>query len=252
MVTYQNGKTGSSFCTKITILLVTLSLFALPFFVVQVQPVTSTNSVSAIEVKPGDWIEYERNYASTIIQEETSGQVRYEVSDIQDLRVTFSITEDDSGDKRQEEHHIETSSISHALPHVLIPAHSNLNDKIDCSDRQIMISRVEKRSCAGSERTVLYAIDRTFYSTDDYATIEFWWDRDTGVLVEYSSFTQLPYGNVTTSVKLVETNIWEPQLYGVDQGSFMLIAAVSIAVLVIVGLIILRKKRESGQLTHHQ
>ena len=92
----------------------------------------------------------------------------------------------------------------------------------------------------------MYAVTRGATAYEDYSG-EYWWDMDTGVLVEALFITRWSDGTTTSSLKLVETNIWEPQPYGIDQDVFPLIAAVLIAVLIIAGLLIIRKNRKPKQ-----
>jgi hypothetical protein len=110
----------------------------------------------------------------------------------------------------------------------------NLGDSFfDVTSGNITISGVEQRTYADTERTVL---------TASTAQTTFYWDKATGILVEaHSSYTNPDFTMVTVADK---TNMWHPQIMGLDQDVFysIVVAAIVIVIMIVVAVIALRRK----------
>jgi hypothetical protein len=113
----------------------------------------------------------------------------------------------------------------------IIPTNLNPGDKFyDMYQGNITITSVEQRTAAGAERTVVSgATNQTTY----------YWDRQTGILVAATS----SFPEYTMHTKTSGTNIWQPQILGLDSTVFYtLVAAVVIGLVAIVVLSVWRKK----------
>jgi hypothetical protein len=115
----------------------------------------------------------------------------------------------------------------------IIPANLNSGDTFfDKNAGNITISGVEERTYAGATRTVMHAAtsETTYY-----------WDQATGVLVEGIS----KFPDYTMNTLVDQTNMWQPQLLGLDPTVFyaLVIGAIVLIVVVLAFLIVRRKKR---------
>jgi hypothetical protein len=73
-----------------------------------------------------------------------------------------------------------------------------------------------------------------------YATTphtKYFWDRPTGVLVEGIS----TYPNYTLSTKVEKTNMWQPEISGLDP--IVLIVLIVLAVIAVIAIFLIRKMK---------
>jgi ribosomal protein L40E len=129
------------------------------------------------------------------------------------------------------EYDISTGAGFTALPYCIIPANLKVGDTI-FSGGVLKIDGMETRSYAGASRKVVWSGSYTG---------KFYWDQETGILVEET------IGGVTM-FKLNETNIWGGGIFDVTSPMFwILIIAIIVAVIVVVLIVmrLLRKKKTS-------
>jgi hypothetical protein len=114
----------------------------------------------------------------------------------------------------------------------IIPANLNSGDMFfDKNAGNITISGVEERTYAGATRTVVHAAtsETTYY-----------WDQAKGVLVEGTS--QFPEYTMNTIVD--KTNLWQPQILGLDPTVFYgLMIGVAVLVVVVLAFLIVRRRK---------
>ena len=114
----------------------------------------------------------------------------------------------------------------------IIPADLNPGDVfLDQYQGSITIAGVEERNYAGATRTVVYA--STTEST-------YYWDKATGILVEGASeFPEFTIHSVAD-----KTNIWQPQILGLEPTTFYAVLIIAATVTVAVAtFLVLRRKR---------
>jgi hypothetical protein len=117
--------------------------------------------------------------------------------------------------------------------------HANLNpgDKFyNPYFGNITIISIERRIFAGAERTVVSGA--TNYT-------RYYWDRQTGVLVQSTS--SIPEGvmgdcNFTVFTKTSGTDIWQPQILGLDLNLFYAIIIVVVSLAAIVAFLVWCKR----------
>jgi hypothetical protein len=112
-----------------------------------------------------------------------------------------------------------------------VPANLNIGDQF-YSEYQgnITITIVWQQEVGGAMRTVVSA-------TSNQTT--YYWDRQTGILV--GATTSFP--SFTLFTKTSRTNIWQPQILGLDSTVFYaLIVAVIVALVAIVAIFVWHKK----------
>jgi len=122
---------------------------------------------------------------------------------------------------------LETGQIGEAF---IIPANSKKGDTFSSYEGTITISGVEETSCAGATRSVVYA---------NTSETMFHWDRSTGFLVEANSSSS----EFTMFTKVEKTNMWQPQIFGLDQTVFIALVLLIVAVLASAIFLIRKMKR---------
>jgi hypothetical protein len=108
-------------------------------------------------------------------------------------------------------------------------------DNFSKTDKHITIQSQEQKTVIGATRTVTYA-------NDTYRDKQ--WDKATGVFIGSSEI----FRNWSAYVTAVGTNMWSPQILGLNQIAFYTIAGTSIPLavsLVSLVLVIERKRSET-------
>jgi hypothetical protein len=178
-----------------------------------------------VGVKKGDWIEYKVTLTGNPPQDHNITWARIDVTDVQDEVVSLDIqTRFSNGTLLPEKI---TLNIARGVlgDEFIIPADLKPGDKFyDVYHGNITITSTEQTTIAGAERTVVSsATSGTTY----------YWDRQTGILVSAtSSFPE--YGLAT---KTSGTNIWQPQILGIDPRTFYTLIAATIAIFAVVTLV---------------
>jgi hypothetical protein len=122
---------------------------------------------------------------------------------------------------------LETGQIGDAF---IIPANLNAGDTfLEQSEGSITLSGVEERTFAGARRTVVYA------STSETM---FYWDRSTGVLVEATTSTS----DFTLTTRAEKTNIWQPQIFGLNP--IILLVLIIVVVAAVSAILLIFRKRK--------
>ncbi|MBN1357908.1 hypothetical protein JW988_03975 [Candidatus Bathyarchaeota archaeon] len=184
-----------------------------------------------VGVKTGDWIEYHVEFTGTPAEGHDVTWARMEIKDVQGKSVSVEITVEYSNGTRETMTitlNLETGQLGDDF---IIPANLDIGDTFfDKNVGDITISSVEERTYAGATRTVAHA------STSETT---YYWDKATGVLVEGNS--QFPEYTMNTIVD--RTNIWQPQLLGLDPAVFYtLLIGVAVIITVLLALIVRRRK----------
>jgi hypothetical protein len=110
----------------------------------------------------------------------------------------------------------------------------------------VTIQDEEQKTVLGATRTVTYGKDSLRHKE---------WDKATGLFIGTTEF----YKNVTTrsgwyiedltvTVKAVATNMWSPQILGLDQTTFyaiIIVSVVAVVILVSAVAVVMRKKKRS-------
>ena len=175
-----------------------------------------------VGVKEGDWIEYEVTCTGNVPAEHDVNGAKIEIVGVDEKKINITITSTYS-DGREETTtatlNLETGQIGDSF---IIPVNLSEGDTFsEQNEGNITISGIEKKTYAGTKRNVVYA------STSQTM---FYWDQSTGFLVEATSADP----DFTMTTKAENTNMWQPQTFGIDPiFSIVLIAIVIGAVLAI-------------------
>jgi hypothetical protein len=187
----------------------------------------------SVGVKKGDWIEYEVTTTGTPEEGHDVIWARMEILDVQGKEISVNvITKAVNGTF--------SSMVMTMNPEkgnvgiwFIIPANLNVGDTFyDASvGRTVTIEGSEQREVAGATRTVTHA------STPERIKS---WDKSTGVFVE--SIDTLP--NYTLNAIATKTNMWNPQMLGIDQNLFYALVGVTVAAVAVAVLAVARRKKK--------
>lgn len=182
-------------------------------------------------VSEGDWMEYNVTYTGTPPDEYPSW-VRIEVQSVQGTSITLNV-ERELLNGTSDARNLAFSLESGAPDLIVIPANLNSGDTFYHEGvGNVAIDGVEDLIYAGAERTVVYA---------SVSQIEFHWDRVTGFLVDATQFTV----EFTQNWEADKTNMWQPQLFGVEPIVFYALIIPVIAIVATVTFFVIRRRKTS-------
>ncbi len=183
-----------------------------------------------VGVKQGDWIEYQVTTTGAVPEEHDVNWGRIKIISVEGKTIDVNITSrhvNGTDWSLTSNLDLETGDIGDAF---IIPANLNAGDTfLEQTEGSITISGVEERTYAGARRSVVYAsTSRTM----------FYWDRSTGVLVEATS----SYPDYTLTTKAEKTNMWQPQIFGLDPIVFIVLIIVAIIAVLTIFLLLKMNK----------
>jgi hypothetical protein len=186
----------------------------------------------SVGVKTGDWIEYNVSVTGSPAEQHDVTWARIEVDAVRGTQIGLNITvkfSDGTVEPQTATLNLETGQLGDDF---IIPANLNVGDVFfDKNVGNITISSVEEKTYADVTRSVVTAAtsETTYY-----------WDQTTGVLVEGVS----QYPEYTMHSVVDQTNLWQPQMLGLDPIVFyaVVIGAVALIVIVLAVFIVRRKK----------
>ena len=185
-----------------------------------------------VGVKEGYWIEYNATITGSPPADHDVTWARMEVVDVQGKSISLNVTTRFVNGTLLYESvplNLETGQLGDDF---IIPADLNPGDVfLDQYQGSITIAGVEERNYAGATRTVVYA--STTEST-------YYWDKATGILVEGAS----EFPDFTIHSVADKTNIWQPQILGLEPTTFYAVLIIAAMVTVAVAtFLVLRRKR---------
>jgi hypothetical protein len=186
----------------------------------------------SVGVKKGDWIEYQVTFTGVPEEKHDVKWAKMEIENVEGTQINLKVTvkfSDGTVEPQTVTLNLETGQLGDDF---IIPANLNSGDTFfDKNVGNITISGVEERTYAGATRTVMHAaISETTY----------YWDKATGVLVE--GISQFPEYTMNSMVD--KTNIWQPQLFGLNPALFYaLVSGLALLGGVVVAFLIFRRKK---------
>jgi len=195
----------------------------------------------SVGVKQGDWIEYQVKVVGIPVPRYNVTWASINVTSVQGENLGLYIeTRFTNGSYLLE--NINVNLETKPGDSFIVPSNLNVGDEFyNPSIGNITISSVEQRTVLGAERTIVSAV--TQYTT-------YYWDRQTGILVQAT--TTAPAGldtgfgisqGFTVYTKTSGTNIWQPQILGLDLSLFYaLIVTVVVVVATIAAVLVWRQR----------
>ncbi len=185
----------------------------------------------SLGVQKADWIEYDVIFTGDASFGHDVVWARIEVTDILETAFTVNITTKSTSGALSNltySYNLETGVLG---DNFVIPANLNKGDTFFNRDQgNITIIGAERRTLVSAERALLSA---------DTADSVYYWDKQTGVVVEAIS-TYLTYTIVT---KVTATNLWRPQIFGLDPALFVFVTCSAIVAAVALVVRVLNRRR---------
>jgi len=197
-------------------------------------PLTAVDALS-IGVTVGDWIEYEVTTTGNPPEVHNVQWARMEIVSVQGPEVIANVTTEDNNGTFSSlimDMNLEKGEVGAWF---LIPSNLNVgNTFYDINlGRNVTIEGQQQKMYAGALRTVINAT--TFERIKN-------WDKATGVFVK--SIDTLP--GYTINATAISTNMWNPQILGLDQTIFyVIIVAVIVVVIIAVAVVFVVRRRAS-------
>ena len=197
-------------------------LCVLSFVFLIFSPLTAVDALS-VGVKVGDWIKYKVTTTGNPPEVHNVQFARMEIVSVQGPEIKANVTtQDNSGvfSSLIMDMNLEKGQVGAWF---LIPSNLDVGDSFyDINlGRNITIEGQEQKNYAGAVRTVVNAT--TSERIKD-------WDKVTGVFVK--SIDTLP--GYTINATAIRTNMWNPQILGLDQTVFYALVVVVVAVITVV------------------
>ncbi|HYA78478.1 MAG TPA: hypothetical protein VEF91_07150 [Verrucomicrobiae bacterium] len=214
--------------------------FALTALVLTALFAVTSGNVS-VGVKKGNWIEYQVNVTGNPPPRYNVTWASINVTSVQGENLGLYIeTRFTNGSYLLE--NINVNLETKPGDSFIVPSNLNVGDEFyNPSIGNITISSVEQRTVLGAERTIVSAV--TQYTT-------YYWDRQTGILVQAT--TTAPAGldtgfgisqGFTVYTKTSGTNIWQPQILGLDLSLFYALIVTAVVVVATIAAILVWRQR---------
>lgn len=189
----------------------------------------------SIGVKKGDWMEYSVSTTGTPPEPHEVTWARMEILDVEGEVLNANITVKNVDG-------VVTSSVrtfnftaGQVQAWIIIPANLSPGDTFyDASiPGDVTLQGQAQKTVAGATRTITHASDSGKYKE---------WDKTTGMYTETIDNLE----NYTINAFATATNMWAPQILGLDQAVFYAIIIVIVAVIVvaILVLVVFRRRRK--------
>jgi hypothetical protein len=215
-----------------------IAILLMLLIVVSLLTTISFCAALVVGVKQGDWIKYQSTEKGTPIPEYNITWAKMNIISVQGETITVNIVTAFGNGTLFPENGINLNLATGAIGDgFFIPLNLTVGDKYSTEYEGIVnITNVEQIKTAGAERTVLVGVS---------SQSTYYWDKQTGIMVAATS--NLPGCTMYTTTSA--TNLWAPQILGLDQNLFFEVTAsliAVIAVLVVALLLFWRSKKSSA------
>ena len=210
-----------------------LPIVAFAFILLAASAASAASAVS-VGVKQGDWIEYQVTVTGTPPQGHDAKWAKMEVAQVQGNAINLNVTTQFTNSSYLYENitlNLETGQLGDDF---FVPANLNVGDVFfDANAGNITINGMQEKTYVGVSRTVV---------SGSTPQTSFFWDQQTGILVEAHS--NYPNLNFTMTTIADKTNIWQPQSAQTQPTALYLAIGIATAVMaVVVAVLVLRRKR---------
>lgn len=204
--------------------------------------ISTENSVG---VKEGDWIEYSVTVTGNPPQPYQPVWLRTEILGVEGQTVTVKTImnrSDGIQDTTTATLNITESQVlllsGQAGPPFVIPANLEAFDTFYFDYENVTLAGAIERSYANVSRTVVYTS-----LSGNGETMTFYWEQETGFLLEWH---QTEVGVFSMTIKADNTNMWQPQPFGlpIDPTVFYILIIIAVVIVVaVVFFVITRRKK---------
>jgi hypothetical protein len=186
----------------------------------------------SVGVKKGDWIEYNVSFTGEPPTEHDAVWARMDVESVEGKRVNASFTSQLSNGSMVDLVEDLDFESGRLIDLFIIPANLDVGDQFyDNLVGNVTIDRVEVRMYVGAARSVVHG---------EAVQTDWYWDKFTGVIVEARTSSSM----YTLDTIAANTNLWGPQILGLDSTIFysLVIAVLAVVVIGMVVLVVWRKR----------
>jgi hypothetical protein len=186
----------------------------------------SSSAEGTVPVKEGDWIKYQVTETGNPTSDYNITWARMDINGVQGETIYIDVVTAYANGTIYPENGIALNLATGAIGDgFFIPTNLNPGDKYKSEyEGNITITGVEKLEAGGAERTVLSGVaDQTNY----------FWDKQTGVMVAAKS----DFNGFSISTKTSATNLWQPQILGLNSNVFYAFVIAIVIILVSAGAI---------------
>jgi hypothetical protein len=188
-----------------------------------------------VGVKEGDWIEYTVRTTGTPPPEQDLDWVRIEILDVEGAAFQANFTVRSVNGTVSSAIRNFNFTEGTVADWIIIPSNLGPSDTFYNSfkQRNVTIEGEEQKIVAGASRTITHASDAIRNKE---------WDKTTGVFTGANDNV----GNYTINAHVIATNMWSPQILGLDQTVFYALVAVIIvlAVVILSSVIVVARKKK--------
>jgi hypothetical protein len=179
-----------------------------------------------VRVKEGDWIKYQVTETGNPTSDYNITWARMDITSVQGETININVVTAYSNGTIYPENGITLNLATGAIGDgFFIPTNLKPGDKYSSEyEGNITITGVDQLEAGGAERIVLSGVaDQTTY----------YWDKQTGVLVAATS----NINGFSLFTKTSETNIWQPQILGLDSTIFYMLTIILVVIFVSIAII---------------
>jgi len=196
-------------------------------------PLTAAESTITAGVKTGDWVEYNVITTGTPPAAQDVTWAKIQILDVEGTVFNANFTVRYVNGTLSSAVRNFNFDAGQVQAWIIIPANLSPGDIFyDSSiNSNVTIQGQLQKTVAGATRTITYT-NTTERNKE--------WDKATGFYVQSVDFL----GNYTVNAMAVATNIWSPQILGLDQNLFYTIIIAIVVVVVIVALLIVVARRK--------
>ncbi len=189
----------------------------------------------SVGVKVGDWIEYTVSTTGTPVVGHDLKYARMEIVQVNDTQIWANVISETPNGTWSSVIRTFDLAAGNVQAWVIIPANLSPGDSFYdvFLNTTVTIQGEKTETVAGATRTITY-VDTPQRHKE--------WDKATGMFIQTSDYLQ----NYTVNANITNTNLWAPQILGLDQPIFYtVIGVIIVVVVVIVALlfIVFRRKR---------
>ncbi|MGA2524895.1 MAG: hypothetical protein ABSF65_12200 [Candidatus Bathyarchaeia archaeon] len=200
--------------------------------------VAAAEAQPSVGVKAGNWVEYSVKTTGAVPAAQDLTWAKIEIVDIEGEAFHANFTVKYVNGTLSTSLRFFNFSTGNVQAWIIIPANLSPGQTFyDSSiNSNVPIQGQIQKTVAGAERTVTYT-----NSTLGGVQRNKEWDKDTGFYIQSAD----NLGTYTVNAQAIATNIWSPQILGLNQNVFYLVVTVIVAVIaVIVALAVISRKNK--------
>lgn len=229
-------------------LVVALSILILLPSMAQTSKSISTSSAVNLGVKAGDWIKLNYTFvsASNTTFPPSNGSfptwIKVEILSVNttqasvDIRMTVHMTDGTEQNQTGTLNLTAGADTGPVLSGLVIPANLEVGDSTYMTGYgNVVITSETTGTYVGASRSIVHA---NFSQQANQLT--FSWDKQTGVIVE----ANITSGSTNATLRAVETNMWQPQLFGIPIDPTVLYPLIAVVVILVVVAFALRHRKK--------